>query len=383
MKVLHLYAGNLFGGIETYLVTLANTQALMPQMQHEFALCFRGRLLTELQAAGAIVHPLGAVQIRKPWTIRNARSCLKTILQQGTFDVVICHAAWIQAIFGSVVTAQQLPLVFYGHDTVKGQQWIERLAKKTVPNLAIANSKYTQLSLPKLYPGALNRVAYPPISNPALCDRALRHPIRSQLKTSDDCIVIVQACRLEAWKGHQLLLSAVSELKDLPNWEVWIAGGVQRPHEQRYLTALQEQAQTLGIVDRIKFLGQRSDIPQILAAADIHCQPNTEGEPFGIAFIEALYAGLPIVTTEIGAASEIVDRSCGVLVPPNDSQAIAQALKQLITDANARDLLAQAGFARASLLCDPAQQLRKLYEILDRDLIRPTTPNSVPKLIAS
>ncbi|WP_277881514.1 hypothetical protein [Leptolyngbya sp. FACHB-17] len=42
MKILHLYAGNLFGGIETYLVTLAKTQTLMPQMQHEFALCFRG-----------------------------------------------------------------------------------------------------------------------------------------------------------------------------------------------------------------------------------------------------------------------------------------------------------------------------------------------------
>jgi hypothetical protein len=59
MRVLHLYAGNLYGGIETFLVTLAKTQALVPQMQHEFALCFPGRLATELETAGAVVMRLG------------------------------------------------------------------------------------------------------------------------------------------------------------------------------------------------------------------------------------------------------------------------------------------------------------------------------------
>ncbi len=75
---------------------------------------------------------------------------------------------------------------------------------------------------------------------------------------------------------------------------------------------------------------------RLLAAADIHCQPNTGPEPFGITFIEALYAGLPVVTTSIGGALEIVDGSCGMLVEPNDPAALAGALRRLIEDRELR-----------------------------------------------
>lgn len=366
MRILHLYAGNLFGGIETYLITLAKTQ--LPQMQHEFALCFEGRLSSELQQAGAIVHQLGAVKIRNPWTVWKARSQLKALLQKRSFDLVIAHACWVQAIFGAVVKAQSLPLVFYGHDTASGRSWLERLAKQTTPDLVLVNSRYTQSTLKNLYPDAPSRLVHYPVLDSACSDPSIRHQVRSQFQTPHERIVIIQSCRLEPWKGHRLLLSALAHLRTIPNWEVWIAGGAQRPHEQRYLAELQSQAKTLGIRDRIKFLGQRSDVPQLLAAADIHCQPNLGGEPFGIAFIEALYAGLPIVTTAIGAAPEIIDSSCGCLVPAEDDSAIAQALERLITDAQERDRLSQGCLDRAIKLCDPEQQLNKLYSILNQAL---------------
>lgn len=365
MRILHLYAGNLFGGIETYLVTLAKTS--LPQMQHEFALCFQGRLFSELRQAGAIVHDLGAVQIRHPWTVWKARSHLKELLQKRTFDLVIAHACWVQAIFGSVVKAQPLPLVFYGHDTASGHGWLERLAKQTAPDLVVANSCYTQSTLVNLYPNTPSQLVHYPVLNSA-DQGSVRHEVRSQFQTPDDRIVIIQACRLEPWKGHRLLLSALAHLKTVPNWEMWIAGGAQRPHEQVYLAELRSQVETLGLCDRVKFLGQRSDVPQLLAAADIHCQPNLGGEPFGIAFIEALYAGLSIVTTAIGAAPEIVDQTCGCLVAAGDDSAIAQALERLIVDARERDRLSQGCVDRAISLCDPVQQLNKLYEILNQAL---------------
>jgi len=91
----------------------------------------------------------------------------------------------------------------------------------------------------------------------------------------------------------------------------------------------------LGLADRVMFLGHRSDVSRVLAAADIHCQPNLLPEPFGIAFVEALYAGLPLVTTALGAATEIVSPMCGILVPPNDVAALAEALHQMIDDGGA------------------------------------------------
>ncbi|MBD1822056.1 glycosyltransferase family 4 protein [Cyanobacteria bacterium FACHB-DQ100] len=380
MKILHLYAGNLFGGIETYLVTLAKTQTLMPQMQHEFGLCFSGRLMSELQQAGAIVHELGAVKVRKPWTVWAARSRLKALLRQGYFDVVIAHACWVQAIFGAVVKAQKLPLVFSAHDTVSGRGWLEQWAKRTVPHLVIANSDFTRSTLKLLYPSSPSCLLYHPVLNSADPDQAsLRRSVRSQFQTPDDQVVMIQACRLEPWKGHRLLLSALGQLKDVPNWETWIVGGAQRSHEKAYLASLQAEAKALGIDGRVKFLGQRSDVPNLLAAADIHCQPNSGGEPFGIAFIEALYAGLPIVTTAIGAAPEIVNDTCGCLVPAGDPSAIAQVLKRLMTDATERDRLSQGCVDRAVALCDPAQQLSKLCKILSLELSL-EAPVQTPKL---
>jgi glycosyltransferase involved in cell wall biosynthesis len=78
------------------------------------------------------------------------------------------------------------------------------------------------------------------------------------------------------------------------------------------------------------FLGQRADVPHLLVAADIHCQPNIEPRAFGIAFVEALYAGLPVVTTAMGGGLEIVDESCGRLVAPDDANALSQVLGSLI-----------------------------------------------------
>ena len=70
----------------------------------------------------------------------------------------------------------------------------------------------------------------------------------------------------------------------------------------------------------MRFLGQREDVPRLMAAADVFCQPNTGPEPFGIVLVEALYAGLPVVTSGFGGAAEIVDQTCGVLTAPGDAR---------------------------------------------------------------
>src|SRR5206468_9543195 len=131
--------------------------------------------------------------------------------------------------------------------------------------------------------------------------------------------------RLEPLKGHELLLDALARLKDESSWSAWIAGGPQRESERKYLAELCAHASRQGLESRVEFIGQRSDVPRVLCAADIHCQPNVAPDSFGIAFIEALYAGLPVVSTAMGGAEEIVTGNCGILVAPNADE-IADAL---------------------------------------------------------
>ena len=169
---------------------------------------------------------------------------------------------------------------------------------------------------------------------------------------------------MESWKGHHLLLQALAELNHLSNWVCWIAGGAQRREEVEYEKSLHAQALELGLGRRIRFLGQRSDVPQLLAAADIFCQPNVGAEPFGIAFIEAMHAGLPVVTSAIGGALEIFDDSCGRLVRPNDCAGLAANLNMLVKDPALRRRLGNAAIFRSSQLCDPDQQIKRLDTII-------------------
>jgi glycosyltransferase involved in cell wall biosynthesis len=100
------------------------------------------------------------------------------------------------------------------------------------------------------------------------------------------------------------------------------------------------------------------------AAADLHCQANAAPEPFGIAYVEALAAGLPVVASRAGGAIEIVDESCGVLVSPGDVNALAAALERLIVDRPFRARLAAGAPARAQHLSDPATQMARLADAL-------------------
>lgn len=366
MRVLHVHPGNIFGGIEATLLTQARQRKLAPGLEPSFALCFDGRFCEELSATGATVHSLGQVRVREPLSVRRARQNLKALLRQEPFDVVVTHSCWSQAIFGAAVRAASLPLVFYMHGPAGGKHWLERWARRTLPDLVLCNSQFTATSVAQLYPQVDAEVIYCPVA-PAdtTYSAADRKLLRAELQTPPDATVIVQVSRLEPWKGHLVHLEALSLLRDLPGWVCWQVGGAQQPNEIEYLAELKRRAAELGIAERVRFLDQRPDVERLLAAADIFCQPNTDGEPFGIVFVEALNAELPVITTDIGGAREIVDDSCGVLVPAGDAPALAESLRQLIQDQDERSRLGMAGPARARRLCDPAQQLAQFRGALE------------------
>jgi glycosyltransferase involved in cell wall biosynthesis len=216
-----------------------------------------------------------------------------------------------------------------------------------------------------LYPNVRTEVIHCPVAAPEKLTSATERVIkRAELKTPQDAVVIIQVSRMESWKGQALHLEALSTLKDVPRWVCWQVGGAQQREEFELLERLKQTAARLGIADRVRFLGHRSDVSTLLAAADIYCQPNYEPEPFGIAFIEALQAKLPVVTTAFGGACEIVDKSCGLLINRQDAQALAQSLLSLIEDGNLRASLGAKGPDRARELCDPARQIERLGQLL-------------------
>ena len=348
------------------LVTFARWRDQYPALEPHFALCEEGRFSRELAAAGVPVHMLGKVRISRPWTVQKARRRLRGLLRSEHFDLVICHMPWSLAVFGPAVNAARRRLGFWAHAFHAGSGWLERLARLAKPDLAIANSRYTEQGLANLFPQTPHGVLYPPVELPTLPDRDhTRFNLRQQMGVTEDTVVIVQVSRLERWKGHLIHLQALARLKDLSTpWVCWMAGGAQKPDEHEYLKELQRTTAALGLAERVRFLGQRSDVPALLTAADIFCQPNETPEPFGICFVEALWAGKPVVTSASGGALEIVDESCGLLVELGDAASLAHSLGVLIESAGLRARLGEAGVERARSLCNPASQMKKLQELM-------------------
>ncbi len=365
LRVLHASSGNLYGGVETVLVALARFRHLCPEMQPEFALSFEGRLSRELVETGVKVHQLGEVRTRKPWTVWSARANLRALLSERPFDVVLCHMAWPMAMFGATARRSGLPLAFWAHDAANGSHWLERWASRVSPDIVIGNSRFTEGTMPLMFPHAPCKIIFCPVMSqqPADAPRC-RAEIRRALGVSDETVAIIQVSRMEAWKGHRLHLDALAKLKDNPRRVCWMVGGAQRPQEQQYMREIQQQAARLGIGDRVRFLGQRSDVPSLLAAADIFSQPNLGAEPFGIVFIEALAAGLPVVTTAMGGPKEIIDESCGMVAPPGNADLVAAALRRLIDSPDLRSRLGRSGPQRARDLCDPSGRIPDLYNTL-------------------
>jgi glycosyltransferase involved in cell wall biosynthesis/2-polyprenyl-3-methyl-5-hydroxy-6-metoxy-1,4-benzoquinol methylase len=373
-RVLHLHSGNLQGGVETYLRTLAKCAALSPTVAMEFAVCFEGRLSRELREAGAVVHVLGPVRVRFPNRIVAARRRLDGILKARGFDVAVSHSVWAQAIFGPVVRRRGVCLAYHMHDLPNLGVWLDRLASGTSPDAVLCYSRYLADAGQAMYRGIPRHVVPPPSRGDLRGTARDREALRALLGARRDQVVILCASRLERWKGHALLLDALHELRDEPRWACWIAGGPQRKSENAYAASLQEAITRLGLGDRVQMLGQRTDVPDLMMAADIHCQPNTQPEPFGQVFVEALGSGLPIVTTDMGGGREIVTAECGVLVPPQ-AREVARALRSLVVDDVRRAALGRAAPARAQELCDPGEGMRRLAEVLSA--MRPPAPGPI------
>jgi glycosyltransferase involved in cell wall biosynthesis len=360
-RVLHVAAGNLFGGVERMLLAIAEAQR-PDECAHDFALCFDGRVARELRERGGDPGVLGEVRFSRPSTVWKARRTLRRMLAATRYDAVICHAPWPSVLAAPVVRRARRPLLMFVHDIPQADAWPERKVRRYPPDRFICNSHFTADAVSRWIAAVPRDVVYPPVlPNPPLhADerRRVRGSVGAAGPHHRDC----RRQPPRTLQRHHVLLRAAVRLRG--DFAIWIAGAPQRAHEVEYLDHLHQLAADPALGGRVRFLGDRPDVRRLIAAADIHCQPNTSPEPFGIAFVEALYAGVPVVTTAAGGAMEIVDRQSGVLLREPTEAALAEALQQLIDNKAGRLTLGEAGPSRARRVAHPELRLRELCEVV-------------------
>jgi len=186
---------------------------------------------------------------------------------------------------------------------------------------------------------------------------AARARIRAALGVLESRVVVVIVSRLVRHKGHQELLQA---MRDVPGAELWIVGNRLTSDHGPDPTALFASAPP----GAVRLLGYRTDIPDVLAAADIFALPSHfEGLPMSV--IEAMLTGLPVVATRIrGPREQVVDGETGLLVPPMQSAPLAAALRRLASDPALRAAMGAAGRQRAMALYDERAVLSRTLDLL-------------------
>ncbi|OBF27942.1 glycosyltransferase family 4 protein [Mycobacterium sp. ACS4331] len=163
---------------------------------------------------------------------------------------------------------------------------------------------------------------------------------RGNLTHSDPPVIGVLA-KLTPWKGHRVLLAALSEL---PGVEVEFAGD-HFPGEQDYVDELHRLADAPEVAGRVRFLG-RSDAVACLARWTALVSPSTGPEAGPLGVLEAMAAGTPVIATDHGGSAEYLSGGAGVLVPPGDPGALAVAIRAVLGDAALREALAAEAYAR-------------------------------------
>lgn len=272
---------------------------------------------------------------------------LVSLLREQRIDVVHSHEFTMGVYGGLAANSLSLRHVITMHG---GRYYSERWRRRAALGWAarrsaalVGVSDATASDLRRTLPAVADRVRVVPNGIPVVAgDRA---GTRARLGLRDEERLTLAVGNLYPVKGHDVLLRAFATIATTSIGSVWRIAIAGRGESEGFLRQL---ATELGIGDRVHLLGLRSDVPDLLAAADLFVLPSrSEGLP--LALIEAMGASLPIVATNVGGIAEVVTHDVdAMLVPPEEPAAMAAALARLMGDASRRQALGSAARLRAT-----------------------------------
>jgi glycosyltransferase involved in cell wall biosynthesis len=204
---------------------------------------------------------------------------------------------------------------------------------------------------------------------PAPIDRS---EVRAGLGFGAEAHLMTMVGTFKRQKGHRHLVAAAAAMVPrFPTLHILLVGDGELADEVRL------QVQAAGLSDHVHFLGTRRDVPELLSASDSFVLPSLwEGLP--VALTEAMASGLPVVATDVSGTSQVViDGESGLLVPPGDAEALAEAMNRLLSDPALASRMAVSGRERVSASFAASAQAEHLAALFRRSGLTPP-PISTP-----
>jgi len=192
--------------------------------------------------------------------------------------------------------------------------------------------------------------------------------MRRELGLPDDTPIVGVVSRLTRLKGLEQFLEAAAIVRSRVPTVRFVVVGETNPMDRQYLRDLQEYAARCGVAEYVTFTGLRSDVPEVLASFTVSVMPSLN-EALSNVVLESMAAGTPTVATRVGGTPEaVIDGVTGILVPPADSGALADAIVHLLNDPQ---LAAHLGRAARSRIADQfsVRRMVRTTEDLYTDLL--------------
>ncbi|WP_020471100.1 glycosyltransferase family 4 protein [Zavarzinella formosa] len=367
-----LDTGELGGG---NLVALATARLMKPLLAETHLWLDHGPAEAVGRADGLTLHHLGQAKLRSAgrFTGRYLEWKLGRQFRKFGPGILYSSSAFLHGLTGRAAKASGLPRLVHVQieDTIPNWKW----AFREPPDAIITCAKFLAAGVREALPVAVrDQIPIHSVSNAVDLDRFSpgdRIAAKQKVNAPADRPLILMLANLAPHKGQRTAIQAMADLRNRGILaECWLAG-TERGGQTEFTNELTRQIATLGLGDRVKLLGHRTDAPDLLQAADVFLLPSTnEGLPLSI--LEAQAVGVPVLAAPTAGVPEtITDDVTGYLIPADDAKGYADKIALLLEQPAVRHRLTEAAMSqirREYTWTVFGERLRTIYEDLAKTL---------------
>jgi glycosyltransferase involved in cell wall biosynthesis len=333
-----------------------------------------GRLIDAAREAGVTVHVLDTlVRPIDPWCDLRALAALVRRCRAGRYDVVHTHsvkagllgrlAAWLTGVPLIVHTIHGVPFEIDGRARARAYLAYERLlAPVTHRVICVGELLRQEVAAWGVIPAAKLVTVYSGIAFDAYAPARPADEVKRALGLAGAWPIVGTVGRLTACKAQADLVDAFARLAPRRPAAALVLVGGGELH-----AALQRRARQRGVAARVRLLGERDDVPDLLPIFDVYAMCS-RFEGVGRALTEAMYTARPIVATPVYGVKEMIrDGETGLVVPPGDPAALAAAIERLADDPALAARLGAAARARALAVMDSRRMVTAIHQLYEED----------------
>jgi glycosyltransferase involved in cell wall biosynthesis len=381
-RVLFVDQSGELGGAEFSLLDIVRSRAC----QDKVVVFEDGPFVQQLQEAEADVEVLplrtkvsrdaGFTQLMAAGTTAW-RASQRLARMATSFDIIYANTQKAAVIGAIAARSSRRPMIWHLRDILTSQHF-SRLMRASVVRLTnfvatqiIANSEATATA----YRSAGGRVPVTvihngiddqPFENALQRKSQLRLKYRSELAAENAPVVAVFG-RFSPWKGQHLAIEAIARI---PHVHLWCVGNALFG-EDEYAQSLHELARQLDVSDRVRFLGFRADVAELMQATDAVLHTSTSPEPFGRVIVEGMLSRRPVIASDAGGAREILSHEeNGLLYSMGSVDSLTEAIVRILADLAESELMASAGYHEAHLRFRLADRIAEINQTIEAVALR-------------